>query len=98
MANSLKLALTQKVSLAKDVLSQDLIGESVLLDLNSEEYFGQNDVATRMLYVLNESDSVQAAYNTLLEEYDVEPEQLQQDLLNFVEKLVDYGLVEVTGS
>ena len=98
MATMLKLALTQKVSLAKDVLIQDLVQESVLLSLESEEYFGQNEVGTRMLSVLTESESIQAAYDVLLEEYEVEPERLQQDLLNFVEKLVDYELVEVTGS
>jgi hypothetical protein len=96
MPTMLKLAITQKVSLVKDVLIQDLFGESVLLNLQSEEYFGQNEIGTRMLSVLKESQSIEVAYDTLLEEYEVEPEQLQQDLLNFVEKLVNYGLVEVT--
>lgn len=94
----LKIATTQKVFLAKDVLIQDLVGESVLLNLENEEYFGLDKVGTRMLTVLTESESTQVAYDNLLEEYEVETEQLQQDLLNFIEKLINYGLLEITTS
>lgn len=87
---------SQQVSLAPSVLTQDLVGESVLLNLESEEYFSQNEVATRMLSVLSASASIDAAYDILLEEYDVEAEELRKDLLNFIDKLVDAGLVEVT--
>ena len=51
-----------------------------------------------MLWVLTESESIKAAHDTLLEEYEVDSQQLQQDLLNFVEKLVKHKLVEVTAS
>ena len=33
-----------------------------------------------MWQVLTDSDSIRAAYETLLTEYDVEPEKLQHDL------------------
>jgi hypothetical protein len=88
----------QQVSLAPSVLTQDLVGESVLLNLESEEYFSQNEVATRMLAVLSASASIDAAYDILLEEYDVEPEKLRKDLFNFIEQLVSAGLVEVSAS
>ncbi|MGK7927184.1 MAG: PqqD family protein [Spirulina sp.] len=90
--------LTQKVSLAEDVLIQDLAGESVLLNLESEEYFGLDEVGTRMLAVLNESESIQAAYRVLLAEYEVDGIQLKQDLLELIEQLSEHGLVKVTGS
>ncbi len=94
----MKLTLTQKISVPQDVLFQDLAGESVLLNLQSEKYFGLDDVGTQMWQALTEAESIQAAYDMLLAEYDVEPEQLQQDLDNLIENLVEHGLVEVTGS
>jgi len=87
-----QLELTQKVSPAQEVLMQSLAGEAVLLNLQSEEYFGLDEIGTRMLEVLQESDSIQSAYYQLLEEYDVEPELLKTDLLDFVQQLVDRGL------
>jgi|GEM_PF-7116812 len=91
-------ALNQKVNLAKEVLIQDLQGKSTLVHIHSQECFSQNEVGTHILWVLTESESIKAAHDTLLEEYEVDSQQLQQDLLNFVEKLVKHKLVEVTAS
>jgi len=90
------VGLSQKVSLAEDVLIQELSGESVLLNIDSEQYFGLDEVGSRMLSVLTESESVQAANDILLQEYEVEPAQLEQDLLELIEKCVKHGLVKVT--
>lgn len=89
------MGLSQKVSLAEDVLIQELSGEYVLLNIESEQYFGLDEVGSRMLSVLTESESIQAANDILLQEYEVEPDQLQQDLLELIEKCVKHGLVEV---
>ena len=86
---------TQKVTLADEVLHQDLAGESVLLNLKSEAYFSLDDIGSQMLSALLESESIQTAYNRLLEDFEVEPEQLQKDLLAYVEKLVKDELVKV---
>ncbi|MDB9313334.1 PqqD family protein [Spirulina sp. CS-785/01] len=87
--------LTDKVSLAEEVLLQELAGESVLLNLASESYFGLDDVGTRMLTVLQASESIQGAYEQLLMEYEVEAEPLKEDLLSFIEMLREHGLVVV---
>lgn len=92
----MKLGLSQKVSLAEDVLIQELSGESVLLNIDSEQYFGLDEVGSRMLSVLTESESIQAANDILLQEYEVEPTQLEKDLLELIEKCVKHGLVKVT--
>ncbi|MGF1477877.1 MAG: PqqD family protein [Cyanophyceae cyanobacterium] len=85
-----------KVSVPQEVLIQDVGGESVLLNLASEQYFGLDDVGTRMWTTLVEKTEVEAAYKTLLAEYDVEPEQLRRDLQQLIQKLVDHGLLSVT--
>lgn len=85
-----------KVSLAKEVLIQDLEGKSAVVYVPNQEYFEQNEVGTNMLWVLTESESINAAYHTLLDEYEVDPQQLQQDLLNHLQKLVQHKLVEIT--
>ena len=91
----LELALTQKVALAEDVLIQELSGESVLLNLETEQYFGLDEVGSRMLSVLNDMESIQAASAILQAEYDVDPDKLQKDLLELIQKCAEHGLVKV---
>jgi Coenzyme PQQ synthesis protein D (PqqD) len=84
-----------RISVPLDTLINVLGGESVLLSLKSQQYFGLDEVGTRMWNVLTNSPSIEAAYETLLEEYEVEPETLRQDLYDLLERLAEQGLVEV---
>ncbi len=86
-----------RAAVPPDVLIQELQGESVLLNLKSGRYYGLDEVGTRMWAALTASDSLQAAFDVLLSEYDVAAERLQGDLRALVEKLVENGLVEVRG-
>jgi hypothetical protein len=87
-----------RASVAPDVLVSELTGESVILNLNSECYFGLDAMGTRMWAVLTAAESIQAAFNDLLAEFDVSEEQLRHDLTEFIGKLSDQGLVEITGA
>jgi hypothetical protein len=72
-----------------------LVGEEgVLLNLNTGMYLGLNLVGTRMWNVLVGASSIQAAYDELLQEYEVEPAQLRADLEEFLEQLLDQKLIE----
>lgn len=75
---------------------RELDGESVLLNLQSERYFGLDEVGTRMWVALSRSESIQTAYEDLLSEYDVDAKLLHQDLESLIDKLVEHGLVEVS--
>jgi hypothetical protein len=50
----------------RDTLINLIEGESMLLNLNSEGYFGLDPVGTRMWTQLADSDSIQSAYEALL--------------------------------
>lgn len=84
-----------KVSIPEDILFRELDGESVILNLKSERYFGLDEVGTRMWEALSSCELIQDAYEVLLAEYDVAPEQLRNDLYQLLEKLVEHGLVNV---
>jgi hypothetical protein len=87
------ISFTDRVTVPEGVLISHLQEESVILNLESERYFGLDDVGTRFLTVLTSSESIEAAHQTLTAEYDVDPQVLRQDLLALVEKLVDQGLL-----
>ena len=90
------ISFTDRVKVPDDVLISGLQEESVILNLDSERYFGLDEVGTRILSVLTTSTSIEAAYELLLEEYDVDGQVLREDLISLVEQLVEQGLVEVS--
>jgi hypothetical protein len=89
------ISFDQRVRVPSDVLVQDVAGESVLLNLKSERYFGLDEVGTRVWRSLTAARSIQATYEELIAQYDVEADQLRRDLNDLVESLVAHGLVEV---
>jgi hypothetical protein len=75
------------------VAARELDGELVLLNFDTERYFGLDDVGTRILEVLRDAASIEAGLPTLLEEFDVEEAQLRGDVSALLSQLIDGGLV-----
>jgi hypothetical protein len=91
-----ELSFTMRVTVPADILRRELDNESVILNLNSGSCFVLDESGTRMWTVLTTSESIQAAYEVLLDEYDVEAKLLRQDLHELIEKLIEHDLVEVS--
>lgn len=87
--------LNQKITFADTVFAQEVDDEMVILDMESENYFGLDEVGTSIWQAMQESETLQEVFDTLLAQYDVDPEVLEKDLFDFVEKLLESGLVEV---
>ncbi len=77
------------------VLVRFLDQESVLLNLETERYFGLDQIGTRMWQLVTASPNIDAAYHELLEEYDVPPETLRENLKELLGHLVEHGLLQV---
>ena len=87
--------LDQKVIFAETVFAQEVDGEMVLLDMESENYFGLDEVGTSIWQEIQEKETLREVLEALLEQYEVEAEMLENDLSDFIEKLVESGLVKV---
>src|SRR5688572_26167808 len=90
---AMTISFSDRVTVPDDVLISHLQEESVILNLDSERYFGLDDVGTRFLSALTTSESIEAACEQLSEEYDVDNDVLRRDLLALVEDLVNKGLL-----
>lgn len=88
------LAFDSIISISPDVMVRKVGEESVLLDLKTERYLGLDDVSARFWDLLTSGGSIQSAYETLLAEFEVDPERLRNDLDDFVQELVQSGLVQ----
>ena len=85
-----------KVIIPDTVLSTELQNEGVLLNLESGEYFGLDEVGMSMWKILGAVGDVAEARARLLAEYDVTEEVLTRDLDAFIATLAERKLIQVT--
>jgi hypothetical protein len=88
----------QYVTVSTEAIAQEVSGETVILDLKSEQYFSLDTVGTRIWQLLQESPKkLEDVHTQLLEEYDVEPDRLKADLEDLISSLVKEELVTISG-
>ena len=87
---------TARVRLAKDVLMQKVGDDAILLNLNTENYFALDEVGTRIIDTLQESDSVTQAVQKLVGVYEVDEGTLTKDAVRLVEECEQHGLLQIT--
>src|SRR5277367_2450710 len=69
--------------------------ESAILNLKNSVYYGVNPVAASVWKLLGQPRSVGELRDALVDEYDVEPERCEQDLLALLRKMQAEGLIDV---
>ena len=80
---------------SSEQVSCDLSGEAAILNLKTSTYFGLNEVGAKVWNLIKEPRTVNEIRNTLIEEYEVEAERCEADLLALLEELETKGLIEV---
>lgn len=89
------VTFTDRAATPPHVLVRVVERESVLLNLETEKYFGLDETGTRMWQLITASATIDAAYHELLAEFDVEPETLKTNLTELLGRLVENGLIQV---
>ena len=79
---------SKKIVFSDSVMGREIDGEMVLLDMNSENYFGLDMVATDIWKLLQEGLTLKETYEELLNLYEVDPNTLRDDLEAFVADLL----------
>ena len=69
--------------------------ESVILSLQNSVYYGVNPVGASIWNLLQQQRSVAELRDAMLEEYEVEAERCERDLLDLLEKMRTEGLIQV---
>ncbi|MDQ3661539.1 MAG: PqqD family peptide modification chaperone [Actinomycetota bacterium] len=80
---------------SKRQVSSDLGGEAAILDLEGGVYYGLDEVGARIWEMIQEPRPASEVRDALIEEYDVEPERCERDLLALLERLAEERLIEV---
>jgi Holliday junction resolvasome RuvABC ATP-dependent DNA helicase subunit len=81
------------------VVYRSFEAETLLLNLETGQYHGLNQIGGRMLELLNENDGqVGKAVEALADECGMEPDEIEDDLVSFCAELAKRGLIEVDGA
>jgi hypothetical protein len=80
---------------SKNHVSCELHGETALLHLKTGVYYGLNPVGARIWSLIQQPRRVEEIRDALSQEYQVEAEPCEQDVIALLEKLLAEGLVEL---
>src|SRR5258708_4589340 len=80
---------------AKEQVSCELEGEAAILSLANGIYYGLDLIGAHVWTLLQRPRRVDEIRDAVLQEYEVEPERCQSDLLTLLERLRAEGLIEV---
>jgi hypothetical protein len=83
------------VSAIKEQVSCEVRGEAVILKVDTGVYYGLNEVGTRVWNLVQRPTAFGDILRTLLEEFDVEPQQCSQDLSELLQEMAAVGLINV---
>jgi hypothetical protein len=78
-------------SVSFSVIGQD----AFLLNTRTNKYFALEEVGARLWDLLRNGDQPRDCYQTLLAEYEVDPDELEQDLVELLNMMMENGLVEL---
>ena len=85
------------VKAAGNFISSDLDGEVVILHPKSGEYYGLNAVGREVWNLVQEPMTVAGIRDALVNEFEVELERCESDLIALLQELESNGLVEIAG-
>jgi hypothetical protein len=83
------------VVVAEGQVSCHLVDEAIILALKSGVYFGLNAVGASIWKLIQEPKTVTEICDALLEEYNVELQRCEQDLIVLLRELAAHGLIEI---
>lgn len=87
--------LSDRVSVAAQVMAREVGNETVILDLASGTYYGLDPVGARIWQLLADGNTLGQACDTMLLEFDATREVIERDLLVLVESLRERNMVSV---
>jgi len=91
----MELSLQDSIAISEDVLFRELDDEAVLLNLKTGVYFGLNPAGLRIWQLIAAGSSLHGVLETLNDEFEVNRDVLERDLLSLCRRLCAAGLGKV---
>ena len=87
--------IKSKITLSKNVFAQEIDEETIILDSETQEYFSINEIGKVIWSLIEEKKNLAEIKAEMLDMYEVPEEQIEKDLLNFIQALEQKGLIKI---
>jgi len=95
-ARAMTMTLDTRLAPSPDAVYRELDGEAVILHLESGQYYGLDPLGTRIWELIGVHPRPRDIAAVLLDEYDVDAERLDAELLDLLTRLAERNLIHVT--
>ena len=75
------------------LMTADMNGSAVMMDIMTGKYYNLGEIGGRIWALLEEPMTLTALIKKLTDEYDVSADRCRADMLPFLEKLLERGLL-----
>lgn len=82
-----------KLKRKPDIMAADMDGSTVMLDITTGKYYNLGEVGGDIWTLLENALSMDELIDALTAQYDVDPEQCEKDIVPFIDKLLECGLI-----
>ena len=79
-----------------DQVTAKVDDEVVMMSMQQGEYYGLDSIGSRIWELFAKPNSVENIIETLMQEYDVDRKTCEKDVQEFIQKLVDKGLLKIS--
>ena len=90
-----RISLNTTVVASKEQASADLGDEAAILNLKDGVYYGLDPVGARIWKLIQTPRTVREVRDSLLEEYDVEVDRCEKDLIVLLQQLAQNDLIDI---
>ena len=95
MIKNLNVSLTQTVSQVKGNIVSDMSGEKVMLSVDKGKYYNLGEIGGQIWDLIEEKIDINQLVVTLMSKYNVEQSECEEQVIAFLEHLLEEELIEV---
>jgi hypothetical protein len=89
------ISMKTRFKCADRIISSDIGEEIVMMSIDKGKYYSLKGPSGRVWQLIQDGQSVGSIIQVLLNEYDVQPEQCEEELLSLLRDMRDGSLIEI---
>jgi hypothetical protein len=93
-----KVSLSGLISRKEGIVSSKLKDEVVMLDIEQGKYFGLDPVGAKIWEIIEEPSSIECIIENILAEYNVDEDVCKRDVQEFLIKMNELMMIEISDS
>ncbi len=89
------ISINSIISQSEDQVSTEIDGEVVLMGIESGNYYGFDDILSRIWNIIETPILVASLIEQLMQEYEVERNECENDVMSILDELLKDNLISV---